>query len=86
MRISGSGSPQGIEGDGPAKSPRPGAAAGTENYPTGDLLAISAAAAAVSSSAERVSQLGLQVDSGEYFQSSAGIAQRLVTSALSRNY
>lgn len=85
MRISGSGSPQGFEGDVPAKPSRP-AAAGMESYPTSDLLAISAAAAAVSFSAERVNQLKLQVDSGEYFQSSAGIAQRLVNGALSRNY
>jgi hypothetical protein len=84
MRISGSGSPQGIEGDVPAKPPRP--AAGTANYQTADLLAISAAAAAVSSGAERVNQLKLQVDSGEYFQPSAGIAQRLVAGALSRTY
>jgi hypothetical protein len=85
MRITGSGSPQGFEGDVPAKPAR-AAAAGTESYQTSDLLAISAAAAAVSSGAEHVNQLKLQVDSGEYFQSSAAIAQRLVNGALSRSY
>jgi hypothetical protein len=84
MRISGSGSPHGVEGDVPAKPSRPAAA--TQNYETSDLLAISAAAAAVSPGAERVSQLKLQVDSGDYFQPSAGIAQKLVDGALSRNY
>jgi anti-sigma28 factor (negative regulator of flagellin synthesis) len=85
MRISGSDLPQPISSGGQSKAPRPAfAGAGSENYQTADLLAISAAATAASSSAERVNQLKLQVDSGEYFQSSAGIAQRLITDALAR--
>jgi hypothetical protein len=84
MRISGSSSPQGIEGGAPAKPPRP-ATASAENHQTGDLLAISAAASAVSSSAERINQLKLQVDSGEYLQPSVDIAQRLIAGALARN-
>jgi hypothetical protein len=46
------------------------------------LLAISAAASAASWSAERIDQLKLQVDSGEYSQPSLDIAQKLVSGAL----
>jgi anti-sigma28 factor (negative regulator of flagellin synthesis) len=87
MRISGSDLPQPISSGSQSKAPRPAfAEAGSENYQTADLLAISAAATAASSSAERVNQLKLQVDSGEYLPSSAGIAQRLITDALARIY
>jgi anti-sigma28 factor (negative regulator of flagellin synthesis) len=87
MRISGSDLPQPISSGGQSKAPRPASiVAGSENYQTDDLLAISAAAMAGSSSAERVDQLKLQVDSGEYYPSSAGIAQRLITDALARTY
>jgi len=86
MRISGSGIPQGIEANNPAKPTRPAAApAGTENYQTSDLLAISAAAEAISSRGERVQQLRVQFDSGSYFQSSADIVQRLISGALTRS-
>jgi anti-sigma28 factor (negative regulator of flagellin synthesis) len=86
MRIGGSAPPQGIDSNGPSRAPRPAAAeTGSEHYQTTDLLAISAAAAAASSGTERVNQLKLQVNAGEYHQSSAGIAQRLITGALARN-
>lgn len=86
MRISGSAGSQGIAGVNSPKLPGPGGAAtGTESYPTADLLALSTAAAAVSSNSERINQLKLQVDSGEYLQPSAGIAQRLIADALARN-
>jgi anti-sigma28 factor (negative regulator of flagellin synthesis) len=83
MRISGTGIPPGIEAGGASSAPRPASAA-AENYQTSDLLAISAAAEAMSSRGERVQQLRLQVESGSYFQSSADIGQRLISSALSR--
>jgi len=85
MRISGSGIPQSIEGSGPAKPPRAASPAGTETHQTADLLAISAAAAEMSSRGERVQQLRLQFESGNYFQSSADVAQRLVSDGLSRS-
>jgi anti-sigma28 factor (negative regulator of flagellin synthesis) len=86
MRISGSDLPQPISSGSQSKAPRPAAGTRSENYQTADLLAISAAASAASSSAERVDQLKLQVDSGEYFQSSTGIAQRLISDALARTF
>jgi hypothetical protein len=86
MRISGPGIPQGIEGSNPPQPTRPAAApAGTENYQTSDLLAISAAAEAASSRGEQVQQLRLQFDSGSYFQSAAEIVQRLISGALTRS-
>jgi hypothetical protein len=52
MRISGSDLPQPISSGSQSKAPRPAfAEAGSENYQTADLLAISAAATAASSSA-----------------------------------
>jgi anti-sigma28 factor (negative regulator of flagellin synthesis) len=85
MRISGSDLPQPISSGGQPKAPRT-AAEESANYQTADLLAISAAASAASSNAERVDQLKLQVDSGEYFPSSVGIAHQLITHALARAY
>jgi hypothetical protein len=86
MKISGSDPPQGIESGGLPKASRPSVAGtGSEHYQIADLLAISAAASAISTSPDRIKQLKLQVDSGEYLQSSAGIAQRLIAGALSGN-
>jgi hypothetical protein len=83
MRINGSDLTQGMEPVGPAKAARASAATvGSESFPTGDLLAISAAATAASWSAGRINQLQLQVDSGEYSQPSLDIAQKLVSGAL----
>jgi hypothetical protein len=85
MRINGSGNPPGIETGSLPNTPRPAAAgAGEENHQTADLLAISTAATAMSSRGDRVQQLQVQFESGSYFQSSAGIAQRIVSGALSR--
>ncbi len=87
MRISGSDLPKIVEGGDVAKTPRPRPAEeSSEQAQTTDLLAISAAASAASSNVERISQLKVQVDSGEYFPSSAGIAQQLITHALARVY
>jgi anti-sigma28 factor (negative regulator of flagellin synthesis) len=85
MRISGSGIPQGIEAGGQSNAPRPASTVGgTENHQTSDLLAISAAGEAMSARGERVQQLRVQVESGNYSQSSAVIGQRMISDALSR--
>jgi anti-sigma28 factor (negative regulator of flagellin synthesis) len=56
-----------------------------ENHQPADLLAISAAAAEMSSRGERVQQLRLQFESGNYSQSSSDVAQRLVSDSLNRS-
>jgi anti-sigma28 factor (negative regulator of flagellin synthesis) len=85
MRISGSGNPPGIEAGGQSNAPHPASPAkGTENAQTTDLLAISEAAGAMSSRGDRVQQLRLQFESGSYSESSAGIAQQLISGALNR--
>lgn len=85
MKISASDFPQPLSDSGQSKAPRRALAeTGSENYETADLLTISAAAMAGSSSAGRVQQLKLQVDSAEYHPSSASIARGLITDALAR--
>jgi hypothetical protein len=86
MRISRSDLTQGVQSTGLSNAPRPSAAE-AESQPlqqTTDLLAISAAATAASSNAERTSQLKLQVDSGAYYPPAAGIARKLISGALTR--
>jgi anti-sigma28 factor (negative regulator of flagellin synthesis) len=84
MRISGSGNPPGVEAGGTSNAPHPASAKGTENTQTTDQLAISEAAGALSSRGDRVQQLRLQFESGSYSESSAGIAQHLISGALNR--
>jgi hypothetical protein len=87
MRISSSDLTQGLDrGGAPAKTPRSEPAdAGSQPYQTTDSLAISATASAASSAAERIHQLKVQLDSGEYHPSSLAIAQKLIHGALARN-
>jgi anti-sigma28 factor (negative regulator of flagellin synthesis) len=86
MRISGSGLPQGVDANNSAKPSQAAKTAnGSEQNQTADLLALSkAAASALSSNADRVQQLKLEVSKDEYSQPSTKIAQGLISNALSR--